>query len=724
MLSVVALLLGLLSLPATAQPHAAVHVLSGAPTGDPWVGDILREIRLAHPDIQLHVDQNHHIAPNTDYWIATDAVAAKHLADIDSPHRWQLSAGEVEQRPTHELLVQSPNFKLLARALTQIMQPAGLWIAPENQDHPWFEQALAEFRKTGWQLTALPEQAKLQLLLQSHERPVVELVASPWRHHIGRGAHIGGTLDGQTIAQALIRMMDQTPPEVPRLLTLMGRTLWVDNLALADMGLDWQTAESLFTPLDWTHLRETDEFYRTAFLLGGAVSGIIIFGLMAQNARQRSAKARVDRLITTDRLTGLLNSDGFYAKADARLDTDRHRVHAFVVCQVDLGAHSAELISHQDQDRVIQQISDRILGNTRQTELIGRLGPNEFAYMVQGTQLDSLGPWLEKLCDSLRLPCFVGERQVNVGASLGAALWPDHAASASTVTEQARKACRFAANIGDVSWSLFNPNSEDPHERNRVMLEDLKQAMSEDTLSLVYQPIVQLCDQSIVGVECLLRWQHPTLGAISPPDIIAIARHGALIGALGEWILNQAAAQAVRWQRMGLPLKVNVNVTPEQFSDPRFVSQIQHLLFETGLDPQRLTLEITEDATVQNPGQAMHALERLHSIGVSSAIDDFGTGYSSLSRLKQFKLDALKIDRSFVMDLDEDNSDHAINRAIIQIAHTMGLTVVAEGIETLDQMMLLIEEGCEYGQGYLFSKPVEAQQIHALINRLPEAKLA
>lgn len=221
-----------------------------------------------------------------------------------------------------------------------------------------------------------------------------------------------------------------------------------------------------------------------------------------------------------------------------------------------------------------------------------------------------------------------------------------------------------------------------------------------------------------------MRWQHPTLGAVPPPQILQIARDSGQLLSLGDWVLMTACRQGHAWQRLGHDWRVNVNVTPEQFSDTGLVARVQQMLFESGMDPKLLTLEITEDATLEQPAQAESALNRLASIGVTAAIDDFGTGYSSLGRLKRFKLRALKIDRSFVTDLATDQNDRAINRAIVQIAQSMQIKVVAEGIETAEQLMLLHLEGCDYGQGYFFSKPIPAKDLLRLALDTPWKKSA
>lgn len=718
MLYCFALMLGLFS--ASTVADTDIHILSTADVGDPWVSDLVREIRIARPQADLHLEDTSDHELDSGYWIATDAQAATQLDRVSSEYVWLAFNDPVTQRPEHELLAQSANLKTLIRVLSLLTPERQVWLSEQARQSPWYGAAIEALSKHQWRVASQPTLAAVQLLLDPSESARLPLAASPWKHHLGRQAQLGGSLDGQKMGEALVQMLDQPKPEVPRMLTLIERHVWIDNRAMDAAGLAWSHLGDAVRPLDYSYLQDSDGEHFVVTSVIGAIALVIIFGLLAKILGQRRAKARVDHLITSDRLTGLLNREGFIAKVDARLEAAPHSVHGLVVCEADLPSN----LTNADQDRLIQQISERLRGNARQTELLGRIGAHEFAVLIEGTHLDELGLQMEKYCESLRLPVFIGEHPYTLSANLGAALWPDHASNATATIELARQAARFAGQISDVSWSLYNPHSEDPIERNRAMLDDLKHAMKNGELNLVYQPIVKLSDQSIVGVESLLRWQHPTLGAISPPDIISMARDGGLIGSLGEWVLQSAVAQAVRWQHMGLDIKVNVNVAPEQFSDPRFVPQIQQLLFETGLPSNRLTLEVTEDATINNPAQAKQALARLHSIGVGSAIDDFGTGYSSLSRLKEFKLDALKIDRSFVMDLDEDNNDRAINRAIIQIAHSMSLSVVAEGIETQEQLMLLINEGCDYGQGYLFSKPVEAQQIHALMNRLPEAKLA
>jgi len=244
----------------------------------------------------------------------------------------------------------------------------------------------------------------------------------------------------------------------------------------------------------------------------------------------------------------------------------------------------------------------------------------------------------------------------------------------------------------------------------------LRRALERNQLALHYQPKVDMATGVITGVEALLRWTHPDLGAISPAQFIPLAEETGLIVPIGRWVLNEACAQAMAWQRRGLrPVSMAVNLSPRQFADERLLRDIDEALAASGLPPVLLQLEVTESMVMRNVSRATKMLEAIHSRGIRLAIDDFGTGYSSMSLMKQFPIDTIKIDRSFVRDLPVDSEDQAIAQAIISMGKALGMTVIAEGVETVEQEAFLRSHACDEMQGFLFSKPLPAKQMADLL---------
>lgn len=696
----------------------SIIVLSSAASGDPWTSALLQALRLEFPNKRLQLLAPHsdiHLEPAV--WITTDPSARMFLQARGVKSLWEIQLTENATRARHEVLTQSPNFALLLSGLARLSEGNSLWISPQSRSHPLFEEFKGQLRSSPWTLAQRPEQAQAQVVLDPLETATITLSASPWRHHLGRGVQLGGNLDGQKAAAAFRSLLGQEAPPVPRMITLVDHKLLMDTQALSDLGLPWRALTDTADPIDWAHLRNQRRDYQMWFLIGIAVASTLIATLVAQNLSQRRARQQTERAITHDRTTGLFNHEGFRSACTGRIEDAPHRLYGLALVRIEAG----KSLRAMDRDRLLQLLAQRLEGHTESGDVLGRTDAGEFAVLMEQVDVDRLGILMDQLCRSLEMPIFLNREPLHIHAGIGVVLLPDHTDEIDDAMNLARQSAWKAGRIGAVEWTLYNQSLAEDLQQAELLAADLRLAIAEERLNLVYQPIVRLRDQTIIGAESLLRWQHPTQGAISPPDIIELARQSDQIMTLGSWVLKTAINQAVRWQHLGLELKVNVNVAPEQFGDSRFAAQVQHLLYESGLNPGRLTLEITEDATLAHPTQAINTLNRMHQIGVRTAIDDFGTGYSSLSRLKQLKLNALKIDRSFVMDLVEDSNDRAINRAIIQIAQTMGLEVVAEGIETQDQLNLLLTEGCDYGQGYLFSKPVEAQQLIALMKQPIEA---
>ncbi|WP_420550293.1 putative bifunctional diguanylate cyclase/phosphodiesterase [Litorivicinus lipolyticus] len=543
------------------------------------------------------------------------------------------------------------------------------------------------------------------------------LVLSPWRGDIGYSAHLGGSLDGEQAGELLAKTLVAAGAQstAVQLLQVSTQKIWADYAGLADLGIRPSRGDEQTRWVNHQGVTFQDRAASGVFFLIGLLI-VLLMGvswLAIRLQQQRHAQQALNRLALSDSLTGLSNREGFITQVDARMaHWERDQRHGLVFIDIDRFRNVNDRYGHDVGNTVIRLMAERLSQLVRTRDFVARLSADQFGvFLTQVNDNQGVEQIMDKLCEAIRLPVVIGELNVSIGASLGIAIFPDHGDTAIGLLRRAESAMSSAKQIDETSWSQYDDALRESQDLATQMAEDLRDALANNGLHLVYQPIVNLDDDSMSGVEALMRWQHPSLGMVPPPEILKIARESGQLLALGDCILMAACRQGHAWQRLGHELRMNVNVTPEQFSDTGLVARVQQMLFESGMDPRLLTLEITEDATLEQPAQAEAALERLNAIGVTAAIDDFGTGYSSLGRLKRFKLRALKIDRSFVTDLATDQNDRAINRAIVQIAQSMNIKVVAEGIETAEQLMLLRLEGCDYGQGYLFSKPIDARSV-------------
>ena len=313
----------------------------------------------------------------------------------------------------------------------------------------------------------------------------------------------------------------------------------------------------------------------------------------------------------------------------------------------------------------------------------------------------------------------LGERSFQVTCSMGVALYPDHGRNATELLANADAAMYRAKEKGRDSLQFFSAEMASHAHERLLRQEELREAIARREFVLHYQPQMDLSTGRIFAVESLIRWRHPERGMVPPGDFIPLAEETGLIGPIGDWTLNAACRQNKAWQDAGLPpIVVSVNVSARQFQEKDWVERVARALEKSGLEARYLELELTESLSMQDVQQAVETMHRLEELGVHLAIDDFGTGYSSLSALKRFPVGRLKIDRSFVKDLPDDQDDAAIARAIISLSHTLQLKVIAEGVETREQVDFLREAGCDEIQGYYLSRPIEAKALEALL-RIP-----
>jgi len=431
--------------------------------------------------------------------------------------------------------------------------------------------------------------------------------------------------------------------------------------------------------------------------------------------------AQLDRLTNQDTLTGLPNRNLLLDRIAQALALARRQDCMAAVMFLDLDRFKTvnDTLGHETGDRLLVVVSERLKACLREGDTVARIGGDEFVVVLPNIADNDLGRInnvAEKLLKSLASPIQIDEHELFVSASLGISLYPRDGEDAPTVLKHADVAMYRAKDEGRNNHQFF---AADMNARalERLTLENrLRRALENDEFVVHYQPQVETSGGRIVGVEALVRWQSPTLGLISPADFIPLAEETGLIVSIGAWVLHAACAQNRAWQDAGLPpVRVAVNLSARQFQQRDVVKMVAEALAATNLDGRYLDLELTESMLMHDPEKVIETLRQLKALGIHIALDDFGTGYSSLAYLKRFPIDEIKIDQSFVRDVVEDPEDAAIVRAILGISRSLGLSVVAEGVETLEQQHYLQQHDCDRMQGYLFGRPVPAGEIAVLL---------
>ncbi len=386
-----------------------------------------------------------------------------------------------------------------------------------------------------------------------------------------------------------------------------------------------------------------------------------------------------------------------------------HHELALLVMDLDRFKDINDTLGHQYGDKVLQQVSTRMRAALRESDTIARLGGDEFAILLPNTGLDQAKAIANKLLRIVEEPFVIGEQVLHVGSSIGITLYPQHGEDEVALLQRADVAM-YVAKRGHHGSAVYDPTVDQHSLRNLALLGELRGAIERDQLLLHYQPKINLKTGKVYGVESLVRWQHPRHGLMHPDEFVPLAEQTGLIAPLSQWALKEGLKTSCEYFS-GLGLDVAVNLSVRNLQDLRFPDKVAQMIEDNGVDPAQLQLEITETAIMADPGRALDVLNRLSAMGVKLSIDDFGTGYSSLAHLKQMPVDELKIDKSFVTGMLEDESDAMIVRSVIDLAHNIGISVVAEGVETEAIYNRLKEMGCDAVQGYYMSKPVSAEDL-------------
>ncbi len=430
------------------------------------------------------------------------------------------------------------------------------------------------------------------------------------------------------------------------------------------------------------------------------------------------AQKRIRELAYKDELTGLASRAYFLLTLGELIkNSDRHG-RRFSLLYIDLDDFKIvnDSLGHDAGDQLLKALAERLDGVGREVDFVSRLSGDEFCILVDDVTDDHISATVAQHClDAVSLPLEIATRKITPACSIGIAHYPEDGGDVSTLLKAADTSLYAAKESGKNRFAFYKPELTQKAEYRFQVEQFLRDAIEKRQLTLVYQPQIDINTGKIRGVEALLRWHHSELGQVSPIEFIPIAECIGMIKPLTEWVLTTACEQAMAWKKAGLPiLRMAVNISPSHFLDRDIVFLIKRVIEEVGMDPGELELEVTEDG-VQTNQKNLSIFQDLKDIGVYLAIDDFGTGYSSFASLKHLEIDCLKIDKYFVDDLLVDKDARILIASMIEMGHSLGYGIIAEGVETPEQLRMLKEFGCETAQGYLFSKPVDADEMPRLL---------
>ncbi|WP_317202716.1 putative bifunctional diguanylate cyclase/phosphodiesterase [Janthinobacterium sp.] len=525
---------------------------------------------------------------------------------------------------------------------------------------------------------------------------------------------------GQLASVVLARSIDEATAEYSRLKWLL-LALSVAGIVVAAVA-SVLTAKRIAQPLSQLaatakRLEQGDYKGQIGFQRKDQIGALAqAFDSMRDGIAKREQEIR--RLAYWDPLTNLPNRAQFTLLLNDAIDAAARREHAVFVLMMDLDRfkHVNDVMGHSFGDALLRQVAERLrlelATDQHASAQVARLGGDEFAILLPGADLEQARQMAARVLRALETPLALEEQMVDIGAGLGIAAFPLHAASAEALLGMAEVAM-YAAKLRKDGAVVYDAALDQASEQSLSLLSELRQAIEREEFRLHVQPKITLDSGRVVGIESLVRWQHPERGNVFPDDFIPFAEQTGFIRVLTRWVLEKSAALCQQLTAQGVHLKVSVNLSTRDLLDQDLPAKFADILARHALAPSSFCLEITESAIMDDPVRAQHTLERLHAMGVDLSIDDFGTGYSSLAYLKRLPVDELKIDKSFVLNMEHDEGDKKIVRSTIDLGHNMGLRVVAEGIESAAAWRLLQAMGCDQGQGYFMSRPMPAEQLPA-----------
>ncbi|OSR40114.1 Cyclic di-GMP phosphodiesterase Gmr [Pseudomonas syringae pv. actinidiae] len=443
-------------------------------------------------------------------------------------------------------------------------------------------------------------------------------------------------------------------------------------------------------------------------------------GIYEDITQSKLAQQRIERLAYTDNLTNLGNRPAFIRNLDERFGRDTDTPMSLLLVDIDNFKRINDSLGHQTGDKLLISLARRLRNTLSPTDVLARFASNEFAVLLDNTGQEAGQATASQVLATLDKPMFVDNQLISVTGSVGLACAPLHGRDPQTLMKNAGLALHKAKANGKHQVQVFTEALNAEASYKLFVENNLRRALTQNELEVFYQPKLCLLTGRLLGMEALLRWNHPEKGMIRPDQFISVAEETGLIIPIGKWVARQSCRMSKDLTAAGFGnLHVAINVSPKQFSDPELVSSIAAILKEEQLDPSLLELELTEGLLLEATEDTRQQLDSLKKLGLSLAMDDFGTGYSSFSYLKKFPIDVIKIDRSFIRDIPDDEDDMEITSAVIAMAHNLKLKVVAEGIETAAQPAFLRRHRCDVGQGYLFDRPIPGEELIEKLTRYP-----
>ncbi|WP_440778868.1 sensor domain-containing phosphodiesterase [Pseudomonas syringae] len=443
-------------------------------------------------------------------------------------------------------------------------------------------------------------------------------------------------------------------------------------------------------------------------------------GIYEDITQSKLAQQRIERLAYTDNLTNLGNRPAFIRNLDERFARDTDTPMSLLLVDIDNFKRINDSLGHQTGDKLLISLARRLRNTLSPTDVLARFASNEFAVLLDNTGQEAGQATASQVLATLDKPMFVDNQLISVTGSVGLACAPLHGRDPQTLMKNAGLALHKAKANGKHQVQVFTEALNAEASYKLFVENNLRRALTQNELEVFYQPKLCLLTGRLLGMEALLRWNHPEKGMIRPDQFISVAEETGLIIPIGKWVARQSCRMSKDLTAAGFGnLQVAINVSPKQFSDPELVSSIAAILKEEQLDPSLLELELTEGLLLEATEDTRQQLDSLKKLGLSLAMDDFGTGYSSFSYLKKFPIDVIKIDRSFIRDIPDDEDDMEITSAVIAMAHNLKLKVVAEGIETAAQLAFLRRHRCDVGQGYLFDRPIPGEDLIEKLTRYP-----
>lgn len=398
-------------------------------------------------------------------------------------------------------------------------------------------------------------------------------------------------------------------------------------------------------------------------------------------------------------------------------ESKENNLFAMLFLDIDRFKNINDTLGHNVGDYILKLVGIRLKKLLKEENIVARVGGDEYFILINDIEkCQEATKIAEIIIDDFKKPYYIQDYELYLTTSIGIVLCSEASNDPQSLVKNADLALYKAKELGGNSYYVYGEEIESTGLERMILLNQLRQSLEKDELVLYYQPQIDIALGTITGMEALIRWNHPEKGLIFPDSFIPLAEESGMIIPIGEWVLKQSCIQAKEWINQGHDIRISVNISAKQFQYRGFINKVEDILEETGLNPKSLTLEITETTAISDMNHTLMILEKLKSLDISVAIDDFGTGYSSLNYLNQMSVNELKIDRSFIWDIENNNKNKMISNTIIVLAKQLGLTVTAEGVENLEQLTILKEMNCDIAQGYHFSKPVPKEQIDIMIN--------